>query len=367
MIEQCQTGRWALRAALIALVMFGASRDVQAGTVQLRTSAVVSARADGLRLGEIATLEGSDAAALSGVLVVEDLRLASKGSAWIEISVGSVRSAIARSGANMGRLAISGAKCLVRIEGAAAAEQASEAQASAPEPGAQIVEAEALPTIRGRVAGALAELFGVDRTEIRFLFEERDESLLVQTDWGRRVAVQPASGASSSRVMVDVRIYAGDRLVENRRIRVDVEIRRRVVTLLQTVQRGAELTADILSESDMWLSPGGAAPVSGIAAAMGTLARSRLDAGSVLRVSEIEPAIIIRRNELVTIHCLRAGFEVRTRARAKRDAGFGDVIEFTLEGSRRPFLARVNGPGRAVVDLDAGIPIASAPDQEQSQ
>lgn len=352
----------------IALISAFAAPSALAGTISLRTSAIVPQRERGIRLADIANLEGADAEAFSDLVVIDASAMLSHENAWREVKIETVRAALQKAGANMGRMAISGARCLVRIEGARVAEAQPPAPEEPPvEEVGQVITSEALPTIRGRVAEALAELFGVERTEIRFKFDPRDEALLAQTEWGRRIAVQPVSGTSSSRVVVDVRIYAGDRLVESSGVRVDVEVRRRVVTLLQTVQRKSELTPDVLTEGIQWLPPGGAAPVSGIAAAVGSIARTRLEAGSVLRESELEAPIMVRRNELVTVHCLRAGFEVRTRARAGRDAARGDVIEFTLEGSRKPFLARVDGPGRAIVNLDAGQPLAAVENKVESR
>ncbi len=350
---------WRTHLLVSLLLLGGAVCEVAGGTVKLQTSASISRDTAVVRLGDVAALEGENAIGMASLVVLDAVGIAARQSSWVEVNIDAIRRAIEESGASMGRLAISGSRCLVRIEGASPSDVPESTSASLPERSASVIEAEALPTIRGRVAGALADLYGVSRTDIRFLFDERDEEFLAQTEWGRRIAVQPATGSSTSRVFVDVRIYAGSRMVESRRVRVDVEIRRRVVTLLKSVSRKAELTEDILTESEMWLAPGGAAPVDGLGSAVGFRARSRLSAGSVLRESEIESAIVVRRNELVTVHCLRAGFEVRTRARARRDGGVGEVIEFTLEGSRRPFLARIDGPGRALLDLDGVGAMAS--------
>lgn len=342
--------------------------EALAGTVRLRSSATVAQWEQGVRLGDIAQLEGDDVAALSGVVVADASDLAARQQPWIEVDIETVRARLVSSGASMGRVAISGARCVVRLEGFAKPRPKPEENAPAPEETqGQVVAPEALPTIRGRIADALAELFGVGRSDIRLKFEERDESLLAQTEWGRRIVVQPGSNAGASRVLVEVRVYAGDRLVENRRVAVDVEIRRRVVKVLQTVQRRSEITRDVLAESVLWIDPSGPAPIRSADAAVGSRARTRLEAGNILRETEIEAATVVRRNELVTVHCLRAGFEVRTRARAQSDAAVGDVIEFMLDGSRRAFQARVDGPGRAVVNLDAGGALAAATRVEQSE
>lgn len=357
-------------AGLLAIALLYGALVCEAlgGTVRLRTSAIVLQQERGVRLSDIAQLEGEDANALADVIVLDGAALASREAAWVEVDIDALRASLAKSGASMGRLAISGSMCVVRIEGMRAGQAKPTEAKPAPEPAqGQVVAPEALPTIRGRIAEALAELFGVGRSDIRLKFEERDEALLAQTEWGRRIVVQPGSSAGSSRVVVEVRVYAGDRLAENRRVQVDVEVQRRVVTMLQTVQRRAEITPEAITERVLWIDPSGPAPISAANLAIGTRARTRLEAGNILRETEIEAAIVVRRNELVTVHCLRAGFEVRTRARAQQDAACGDVIDFMLDGSRRSFQARVDGPGRAVVNLDAGGSLAAASDAEQSK
>lgn len=321
-------------------------------TVRLRTSAVVEQASEGVRLSQIADLEGEAALAMGEVIVLTARELAAGGGAWMRVDIGAVRRAMDSAGANWGRIAISGGRCMVRL-GSAPVAAVGAAPAQAPEPVMEEVPVEAgAQTIKGHVADTLARLFGVERANIRLLFDPNDEDLLGQSEWGRRIVVQPVTTAGSARVLVDVRVFAGDRLAHSRRLSVEVEVRRRVVTMVKTVVRRAVIPADALSEAERWVAPSGPAPVESAGAAIGCIARTRLDAGSLLRVNELEASAVIRRNELATVHCLRAGFEIRTRARAQQDGAQGDVIEFTLEGSNRPFLARVDGPGIAVADLD---------------
>ncbi|MCA9292865.1 MAG: flagella basal body P-ring formation protein FlgA, partial [Phycisphaerales bacterium] len=71
--------------------------------------------------------------------------------------------------------------------------------------------------------------------------------------------------------------------------------------------------------------------------------------------------LAIRRGDLVQVHCLSGGLVVRGRGRAMANGRVGELIECKLEGAERSFLARVDGPGRVVMEaVSAGEPVAGA-------
>jgi flagella basal body P-ring formation protein FlgA len=61
---------------------------------------------------------------------------------------------------------------------------------------------------------------------------------------------------------------------------------------------------------------------------------------------------VVRRGELVTVHCVSGGIVVKAKARARAEARQDEVIELQMDGSKKTFRARIVGPGRAVVNLD---------------
>ena len=97
----------------------------------------------------------------------------------------------------------------------------------------------------------------------------------------------------------------------------------------------------------------GPAPVESIEEATGSVVRRRLAAGTMLRVNELESPVLIERGDLITIHCISGGIVVKTKARARTAGRDGEMIELMMDGSRKSFRARVVGPGRAVMNLDA--------------
>jgi flagella basal body P-ring formation protein FlgA len=87
---------------------------------------------------------------------------------------------------------------------------------------------------------------------------------------------------------------------------------------------------------------------------VGKLARTRLSAGTILREAVVEKPVVIRRNELVTVHCLSGSVALRVEARAMDEGREGDVIEFRVDRGSEPFTARVSGPGVAVATDEKG-------------
>ena len=65
----------------------------------------------------------------------------------------------------------------------------------------------------------------------------------------------------------------------------------------------------------------------------------------------VEAPIVIKRGDLVNIHCISGSILIELqRMRARRDGREGETIEFeSADGKRTRLQARVSGPGRAVI------------------
>jgi flagella basal body P-ring formation protein FlgA len=327
-----------LRAILI-MMLFMSSAAFGATSVTLRASAV--AAPGEVALGDVASVEGDDAARLRGVVV------ASEWPSSGEVTLRDVREALDEAGVNWGRVTLRGGTCRLRAGEprlASVAPQPSEREA--PKPG--VVKLDGPPSVRIKIAKVLGELYGVANEDLRLLFDDRDADILGPMAPGRRYEVVANSGASSERAPVTVTVFEGSRLVESRSVRADVQVRTSTLTLRRDVSRGERIEADALSAGERWISPAGSPVVASAEEAAGMLARTRLSAGTVLRESVLERPVLIRRNELATVHCLSGSVSLRVEARAMSDGRAGDVIEFRTSRDTEPFRARVSGAGIAV-------------------
>lgn len=334
-------------AALLVAALAGAAR---ADAVRLRSGASVGPGP--VRLADIAALEGPEAERFALVEIEPDALAAAGLRRVFEITLAQVRASIEREGANWGRIALSGSACVVRVAGEPEPAPVDGESAPAPPTPAPIA-LDGPPTVRTRVGALLLELFDAAPADLRLLFDPRDEAFLNTPEWGRRIDLQPNTTGGSGRQSVTVRIFEGERLIEARTLRVDALLRRTVLRLASTAARGAVIAPEHLTEQELWIDPAGEAPVAGMESALGMLARTRLDAGAILRKGDIEAPILVRRGERVTVHCMSGGVALRVKARAQADARMGELVECRIDGRRGGFGARVTGRGVVVMNLDA--------------
>lgn len=334
-----------------ASVLIGAAA-AQADTVTLRSS-VRLGQGTPITLGAIAALDGPDATALAKTVVVADAGARAAGRAFFEVPIVDVRAALEAQGVNWGRVSLRGGVCVVRFAGATAEPEHAPPRATRrPEPTPTTVDLTGAPTVRTRVAQLLARVYSVAPTDLRVRFDADDEAFLSIPEAGRRIEVQPAATPGSSRFSAIVWVYAGDHLIDSRTLRLDIRVRRSVVVLSRPLDRGDAITPDTARAQTMWVEPIGAPMASSIESVAGSVARRRLRAGAILRTDQLESPVVVRRGELITVHCVSGGVVVKAKARAQKDAREGERIELRMDGSKKSFTARVVGPGRAVVNLD---------------
>ena len=330
-------------AATLAAPALGAS-------VRLRGAALVDAGSP-VTLGDIALLEGAAAEALAGVEVAEG---DARAGAPVTVTLADVRRAVREAGASMGRLAISGTSCVVRRRAPAAETGARRARDRAERPRHEALDLAGPATVRTRLAQMLPDHYMTDAGRIRVRFDRADQDLLETPVWERRVALTPRTSEASRRLLVDVRLFDGERIVLERTIGADVEVRREALALRHGVERGEEIGAADLEPVDRWMAPDGGAPVPESSRAVGMLARKDLRAGETLRESDLVAPLAVRRGEAVTVVCLNGEVGLQARGRVLDDGRVGELVACRLDGSEREFLARVDGAGRVVVALDAG-------------
>ncbi len=316
---------------------------------QTRVALKSSARADAgqpVAIADVADVAGPQRDQIIAI-TLHDPASDTNAGAWIEIDADRVRKAIESAGIDLRLVAVSGSSCTLRFKGVRAATPASVGKAP-PKPEPQTVDLDGPPTVRTSVARRLSELLGVAPTEIKLLFDEADASFLAMSSVGRRVSVHPASSGLAERVPVRVMLFAGDKLLGERTIRVELLVRRRVVTASRTITRREEISAGDVVENVRWMPPSAQRPAS-LERIVGSVARGRIAAGQLIEPADIEAPVVARRGDIVVVHALCGGVHVEVRARAMGTARDGEVVELRIDGSRKAFNARMNGRGRAVM------------------
>ena len=103
-----------------------------------------------------------------------------------------------------------------------------------------------------------------------------------------------------------------------------------------------------------WIGP--TTPAAGVEDFGSVVRAGKIAAGQLIQDSDLTPAVVVRKGEMVSVSCVAGSVVLKTLARATSDARKGDVIKFESseraekgkKDAKREFLARVAGPGRAV-------------------
>lgn len=327
--------------ALLAVLLCLATNVRAQGVIELRAVARVPSGLPVL-LGDVAQLFGADAEALAEVVV------RSSAGAGDSISIEDVRRAINRSGrVHWGRLSLRGSTC--RLEETVRAEPVGPA---VPGPIAP-VSSNPAGTVRAIVIDRISTIAQAPREEMRLTFAPEDDDLLELPVAGRTVEVTPTG--LSDRLPLAVRIFEGERIVRNRTIRVGVEVRRGVVIAAASRRRGETISESDITQETQWL--GLAARPATVEQVIGASPRSRVSAGQVVMADDVAAPLVVNKGEQVTVYCVQGTFVVTVRARALAAGRDGELVQFEALDSRRTFLARMDGRGRAVIN-GAGEPRA---------
>src|SRR4051812_38299552 len=324
--------------AIIVTLALAATAPGQ-GTITLRSMVRVNPE-KGVVLGDIADLSGRDAQAEQGLVIVADPKteLATAGAAGVRVDLARVRQALEKnSKLNLGRLVMSGGQCIMRAEVAAS-------DSPAPTPAKPCIAAPGVETVRDRVASRIASTLNADITDLKLTYEDQPE-LLATPAAGRTVAVQV--GGVGDRMALGVRVYEADRVVAQGTVRVSVLVHRQVVIAKSALSRGSQVGADALETDAQWLPPT-LSPAT-LEQVSGSVARGRVEAGRVIMDKDVEPPVLVKRGDLISVDCVSGTVVVGTTARAKEQGCDGQVIVVQSLQSKKTFSVRVSGAGRGVL------------------
>jgi len=338
----------------------------------LPRAAAETTNAQDLRLSDIAEVTGPDAHRLKNAVVLTSDELAKADfSRGFAVELDQVREAISRipGGISWGRVTLSGSTCLLRK-----AEDLSDVPAGPPvpefvpgrkqisQPAAEVSQT----TLRGVIASRLAELQGVTLGDLRLKIaspSRADEAYLdVPMGSEKRVEITPGA-RNSSRMPLNVDVYQGDRLIENRQYTAEIQVRRWVVVPVGTIERDQIITEEDFKREQRWVSPAADAPADA-AQVIGATPRKRLEAGRVITAQDLQSPVVVQKGETVWVHCLSGGFVIKTKARAMSAGRDGQLVAFQTEGNplapgarstsfqnKKTFMARMSGRGVAVIEL----------------
>lgn len=326
-----------------------------ADSITLRRSVVFEGQGP-VRLADIADLDGPRARSLAEVVVAESPTLLPRDeSLGRRLDVALVRDRLAAEpGVNWAFLTLHGSSVRLR-EPPPSVYRSGADPADTREDPTEPIDIPIVPgTVRALAHDVLLKILKARPEDLRVRWPERHAEFLDEPVDGRLIHVQPLG--SSSRIPLSITVYEGDRIVRTESIRADLSVRRRAFVVSRAVTRGTRLDNSHVSDRLMWLGPGTAPALE----VLGQTTTRRLEPGSVVEVGDIEPPLVVRRGEAVTLHCVAGAVVLRSQTRALESARDGEAVRLEMTGTGQRVMARMNGKGRAVL----AVPPTSAPSRK---
>ena len=362
MMHSFDTLRSRAAAGVLACLVAAASASGQA-SVTLKPAATVAAGAP-VTLGQIADVSGPDGVMLKDAVITSGP--IAGGTAMIDLA--RVRAALRdKPGVAWGKLTLSGGTCTLRAEEGVPVETPKTEKIDKPAPVVPppIADArKALPepivpgsenTVRVMIARRAADQFAVSMDEMRLRLSVNgagDSTWLdAPINASIRCEIVQIGPPTGSRMPLRIDQYQRDRLILSKPVMVDLLVHRTIVSPTVVLERDRVITADMVTISDEWLSPT-AAFVTEMDQVVGATPRKRLEPGRPIVPSDLQSPVVVARGEMVWVDVLSGNAVIRAKARAMSSGRDGEVVQFQIEGSKKTFTARMNGRGRAVMEID---------------
>lgn len=348
-------------AILIAALLITTSG--LADTINLKGSVRLQARAQVVRLSDIAVLTGDIAQQYASTVIAD----APKDGRVLELSIASVRRALNDAGAHWGKLQLSGRRVLVRPR---FAETTPAPQAMMP---TSIVKATKEPrvkpvsytqriyesanklikerTLRGSIAEFLVRGLKINPHTLRLNFSADDAKVLDTSTSVFRFEIQPLSNLHSNRIELSVRFWSDGAVKQTHSLSVHPSVSIDTVLVTHDIKRGKTITEDDLTSQQQWVSAGAAIHIPSLIEAVGRIATTKIKEGATLKKQHIRREFVIKRGDRVIVRCIVGGVVITLEAEARSDGAIGDDIELKKIGERDTFIATVSGSRAAVLNL----------------
>jgi flagella basal body P-ring formation protein FlgA len=137
-----------------------------------------------------------------------------------------------------------------------------------------------------------------------------------------------------------------------------------VVVALQPIGRGEPITAanvELRAVDHVPAASGRRVAVESVEELIGMEAQQALREGEVVFSDQVQPPVLVKRGDVITISATAGGIRVRTTARSREDGAHGDLVQIESLETRERFEARVVGVKEAAVFAPTRIKTAQRP------
>ncbi|MEE9403810.1 MAG: flagellar basal body P-ring formation chaperone FlgA [Algisphaera sp.] len=354
--------RYILFGFILLLLAMGASAD----TIRLHPQAAVSGV--GITLGDVAELEGATA------LTLRTLRVGRMpvGASEVVVQFSTVQRHLEEAAVNLSQLTVKGARScrVVSSDGAT-----NQTQTEEDEQGVSHVvvvsddmldlavdpEVSLESSVSQRITEALYRLAGAEPDSLEVTYRGgRDTAAWLNAPAPRGlVEIRPQSRTGLGRVPVRVRRFDADGAVHEITLTADVVRQVETVVVVSPIGRGDRFTLDNVAMQRVALGQAHGTPVATLDALLGQAASASLRVGTAVLAKHLQPDLLVKRGDLVTVLVRRGRLAIRTVGRAAENGVKGAVITFRNDETREHFYATVTGPRTATIaDPAASLSLA---------
>lgn len=201
------------------------------------------------------------------------------------------------------------------------------------------------PVLRHHLQSWIYARLKTDEPSTRIKFNDSDLSLLNTPTTGRIVEINEIG--RSTKMSCRVVIYENEQIVASDTVRFEVQIQRQVRITTAQIRRRSPINDELTTIETRWLSP--VMPIADPETSLGQVCKKTIDPGSIVLDSMLESPLLIERGETISVKSITGSVSVGILARAMSDGRLGELIEIESRDRTQRFTARVAGPGRAVI------------------
>jgi flagella basal body P-ring formation protein FlgA len=146
--------------------------------------------------------------------------------------------------------------------------------------------------------------------------------------------------------------FAGPQHADSFTVPADVTLPMAVAVAIRSLERGVIVTAADVEIQQRDISPvtaGRSCPISSVDKLVGMEATRTIQIGDVIMSDSVQPPVLVKRGDAVTVFARGGGIQVRTIARAKENGSLGQPVQLESLDTHKAYDAVVTGTREAVV------------------
>jgi flagella basal body P-ring formation protein FlgA len=151
--------------------------------------------------------------------------------------------------------------------------------------------------------------------------------------------------------------------VDSFTVPADVSLPTPVVVAIRPIDRGSVVTAadvEVQQRDNTPVGAGRSIPLSSIDKLLGMETTRSIQTGDIVMSDSVQPPVLVKRGDAVTVYARGGGIQVRTVAKARESGSLGQPVQLESLDTHKTYDAVITGTREAVVLAGGGPTVAEA-------